>query len=748
MSTFTTMTTNTAPAPSAASPSSADPTTVASAAASATPSAPPPSPAAPASPTPPPAPPKKTDGTAIISLDPWLEPFSWALKRRHADFHAALARFSAGGGLTGSVSKAHEFFGFNRGQRDGQPGVWFREWAPAARSLSLIGDFNGWNRGAHPLARADDGTWSIFLPDSEYAGKLTHGSRVKVHVVTNKGGMDRLPSFIRRAVQDDRTKAFDGQFWMPAEPYRWQHPRPVLNGSAAPRPKALRIYEAHPGMASEQEKVATWAEFAAHTLPRAHSLGYNAVQLMAVAEHPYYGSFGYHVSNFFAPSSRFGTPEDLKALIDKAHGLGMVVLMDIVHSHSVKNIHEGLNQFDGTEYQYFHAGPRGKHQAWDSLCFDYGKYEVLRFLLSNVRYWLEEYNFDGFRFDGVTSMMYYDHGLNRTFNGYADYFSEDGRRGVDRQAVTYLQLANTLVKAIRPDGVSVAEDVSGMPGLARPVEEGGLGFDYRLAMGLPDYWIKIIKERKDEDWHMGELWHVLMHRRSWQGEPHIAYSESHDQALVGDKTIAFRLMDSDMYWHMARDSKRMTVDRGCALHKMIRLISFAFGGEGWLTFMGNEFGHPDWIDFPRQGNGFSYRHARRQWSLADNDRLRFKGLNDFDRAMQQLDIRFGALSGWPIEQLFLHEDDKIIAGRRGPLIFAFNWHPTRSQTGLRLGVPERCDYRLVLNTDSAAFAGYGHVADGQNFPLQNHRAACHGQSVQIYLPARTAQVLAPASLLG
>jgi 1,4-alpha-glucan branching enzyme len=454
-------------------------------------------------------------------------------------------------------------------------------------------------------------------------------------------------------------------------------------------------------------------------------------------EHPYYGSFGYHVSNFYAVSSRFGTPDQLKRLIDTAHGLGVVVLLDVVHSHAVKNTHEGLAMFDGTDYQYFHTGPRGQHVAWDSLLFDYGKYEVRRFLLSNLRYWLEDFRFDGFRFDGVTSMLYLDHGLGKAFSRYDDYF--DGN--VDRDAVAYLQIANQLTHTIKPDAITIAEDVSGMVGMARPVDEGGIGFDYRLAMGVPDYWIKLLKEKRDEDWNLGELYHTLMNRR--HGEKHVGYAESHDQALVGDKTVAFWLMDKEMYWHMDKLSKSLVIDRGLALHKMIRLVTFSLAGEGYLTFMGNEFGHPEWVDFPREGNNYSYHYARRQWSLADNDQLRYHGLQEFDRAMLALDREWNLLNDPFIEQLMVHEHDRLLAYRRGPLVFVFNFHPTQSYTDLRIPVPDPKDYRLVLDTDAPPFEGFGRVAAQVTYPKQDVETHGRKQSVQIYLPSRTAQVLAP-----
>ena len=666
----------------------------------------------------------------LEELDPWLAPYRSQLDHRRDRFKQRLAQIDRTGGLLGPISQGHHYFGLNRGERDGHPGVWYREWAPAAKSLSLVGEFNGWDRDADPLTRGENGVWNLFLPDTEYAQRLVHGSLVKVHVETADGGMDRIPAYIRRAVQDPESHSFTGQYWSPQQPYRFTHPVPPLKGG-------LRIYEAHVGMAREEERVGTFAEFTRDVLPRIARLGYDAVQLMAIMEHPYYGSFGYHVSSFFAVSSRFGTPEELKTLIDTAHGLGLHVLMDLVHSHAVKNLLEGLNRFDGTPYQYFHEGARGEHVGWDSLLFDYAKPEVQQFLLSNVRYWLEEFRFDGFRFDGVTSMLYLDHGLGSGFNGYDDYFGAN----VDDDAVLYLQLANQLAHSVDARAITIAEDVSGMAGMARPVREGGLGFDYRLAMGVPDFWIKLLKEKRDEDWNLAEIWHTLLNRR--QGERHVGYAESHDQALVGDKTLAFQLMDAEMYWRMDRASESVVIDRGLALHKLIRLLTFSLGGEAYLCFMGNEFGHPEWVDFPREGNEFSYKYARRQWSLADNPDLRYRGLEAFDHALQELDIRFNLLNDPLIEQLALHQEQRVLVYRRGPLVFAVNLHPTKSYPDLRIPVPDRTDYAPVLDSDRPEFEGHGRVAADARYPFQDVPLYGRPGSVQLYLPSRTAQVLAP-----
>ncbi|MFO0859079.1 MAG: alpha-amylase family glycosyl hydrolase [Phycisphaerales bacterium] len=683
------------------------------------------------------------DGTGLIDRDPWLEPFRAKLNQRHALYQNTKSRLLAGqsspeSSLAG-FARGHTYFGFNRGASEGRKGVWYREWAPGAERLSLIGDFNRWDRDATPMTRDHFGVWSVFLADTASGPLLRHDEPVKVHVRTASGGSDRIPAYIRRVTFDANGANATGRYWE-SDGHQWKHVRPLVKvENSASRP---RIYEAHVGMALEAERVGTFTEFRVNVLPRIARDGYNAVQLMAVQEHPYYGSFGYHVSNFFAVSSRFGTPDEFKQLVDEAHRLGLAVYLDLVHSHAVKNTIEGLNTFDGTDYQYFHTGGRGIHPAWDSMLFDYSKWEVLRFLLSNVRYWLEEFNVDGFRFDGVTSMIYLDHGLGKAFTSYDDYFNAN----VDDDAVTYLKLANDVAHEVRPGVVTIAEDVSGMAGMARPTAEGGLGFDFRLAMGIPDYWIKILKERRDEDWHMGELFHTLTNRRAH--ENHIAYAESHDQALVGDKTLAFRLMDAEMYTHMSKSTPSLAIDRGIALHKLIRLLTFFLGGEGWLSFMGNEFGHPEWIDFPREGNGFSYKYARRQWALSDDPLLRYGDLGAFDRALMKLDERFHILAAPPARAMQVDELGKCLVFERAGLVVAANLNPEFSRTDWRVGVPpampNRVPFTAILNTDDTAFGGHGLVKK-MFYPAQPVSWDGFEQSVQIYVPARTAQILTPAN---
>ena len=639
----------------------------------------------------------------LVNNDPWLNPVAQAVDDRHNRYEGRLHDIVNCFGSLKTFATAHQFLGFNYDRR--RRGWWYREWAPAAHYLSLMGDFNGWNRYEFPLENIGNGIWEIFLPDSEFGHRLVHGSKLKVLVQSQIGEQERIPVYIKRVIQDEGNKDFAGQFWNPPTPYIYKHASPRLEN------EPLLIYEAHVGMAQEAERVGTYKEFTQNILPRIKADGYNAIQLMAIAEHPYYGSFGYHVSNFFASSSRFGTPEDLMELIDTAHGMGLLVIMDLVHSHTVKNIREGINLFDGSDHQYLHPGERGNHSLWDSKLFDYGKTETLQFLLSNVRYWLEDFRFDGFRFDGVTSMLYLDHGNGTTFDAPEKYFGGN----VDNDAVTYLQLANTLCHELNPHAITIAEDVSGMPGLCNPIADGGMGFDYRLGMGLPDFWIKVLKDRPEEQWSMNEFFFTMTNHLPQTKT--VAYAESHDQALVGDQTIAFRLMGSEMYTAMSLDTPSMAIDRGIALHKMIRLFTITLGGEAWLNFMGNEFGHPEWIDFPRLENGWSYQYARRQWSLVDNENLKYRFMGAFDKALLDFVKTYPVMQVPPAWMLQADEENKTIVYERGNLIFVFNWG-AHSVPDYEIPVRQTGDYRIILTTDDMAFGGFGNIDASVKFPSE------------------------------
>ena len=661
---------------------------------------------------------------AILRNDPWLEPYAAAIEGRHQDVIRKMEELTADtGGSLKRFANAYNYFGLHRDKK----GWIFREYAPNATRIFVTGTFTGWKDDErYELNRLPDGAWEGKFP----ADSMHNGDFFKLHIYWNGGDGERIPAYARRVVQDNDTKIFSAEVYAPEHPYEFRIKK------FAPDTKPLLIYEAHVGMAENKEDVGTYDEFRRNVLPRIAKDGYNAIQLMAIQEHPYYGSFGYHVSSFYAASSRFGTPDDLKRLIDDAHELGIAVIMDLVHSHAVKNEIEGLGRFDGSYDLYFYGDSRREHPAWDSLLFDYGKNSVLHFLLSNCKFWLEEYKFDGFRFDGVTSMLYYNHGLGKAFGGYGDYY--DGNE--DTNALVYLSLANILIHEVNPKAITIAEEMSGMPGIASKFEDGGMGFDYRLAMGIPDYWIKIIKEKKDEDWHPTSIFWELTNRRA--DEKTVSYCESHDQALVGDKTIIFRLIDKEMYWHMTVGDNDGTVDRGMALHKMIRLVTIASINGGYLNFMGNEFGHPEWIDFPREGNGWSYKYARRQWDLVDREDLQYKFLNAFDNAMIELvggTYNFQALG---IEKLWEKDDDQVLAFRRGQLVFVFNFSPTRSFDNYGILAPAG-KYKVVLSSDSTRFGGFGNIDETvdhltQFDPLYKPMGK---EWLKLYLPARSAQVL-------
>ena len=661
----------------------------------------------------------------LIENDPWLEPFSAAIEGRYQRVLDKELELTGGKMSLTDFASGHMYFGLHRTRK----GWVFREWAPNAKDIYLIGDFNNWQvKPEYRLKKVkrSNGVWELELKAEE----MKHGDLFKMKVYWEGGEGERIPAYANRVVQDEATKIFSAQVWAPEKPYHFR--KKVFRAKTDP----LMIYECHVGMSQQEEKVGTYNEFRENVLPRVAAAGYNCIQVMAIQEHPYYGSFGYHVSSFFAPSSRFGTPEELKELIDEAHRMGIAVIMDIVHSHAVKNENEGLGNLAGDPNQYFYEGGRREHPAWDSLCFDYGKNEVLHFLLSNCKYWMEEFRFDGFRFDGVTSMLYHSHGLGEAFCNYGDYYNGNQ----DDNAICYLTLANKLIHEINSKAITIAEEVSGMPGLAAPIENGGYGFDYRMAMNVPDYWIKIIKEKVDEDWKPSSMFWEVTNRRS--DEKTISYAESHDQALVGDKTIIFRLIDADMYWHFKKGDENYMAHRGIALHKMIRLLTASTINGGYLNFMGNEFGHPEWIDFPREGNGWSHQHARRQWNLVDNKELCYHYLGDFDREMVHLLRSVKDMQDTPVVEVWHNDGDQVLAYSRKNLIFVFNFHPNKSFTDYGFLVPKGA-YDVVLNTDNPDFGGFGSSDDSirhfTNFdPMYKKDKK---EWLKLYIPARSAVVL-------
>uniref|UniRef100_A0A3P8ZUZ7 1,4-alpha-glucan branching enzyme n=1 Tax=Esox lucius TaxID=8010 RepID=A0A3P8ZUZ7_ESOLU len=626
-------------------------------------------------------------------------------------FTKSLCNLEEAEGSIDVFTRSYVFYGVHR-QADNS--LMFREWAPGAQALYLTGDFNEWNSRSHPYTSKEYGKWELSIPPkTESSPAIQHRSKLKLVVLTSEGEeLYRISPWAKYCHQSPDSNTYDWIHWDPSKPFV----RPK-------RPRSLRIYEAHVGIASPKEEIATYTNFTLNVLPKIKDLGYNCVQLMAIMEHAYYGSFGYQVTNFFAASSRFGTPEDLKRLVDTAHSLGITVLLDVVHSHASSNTADGLNRFDGTDSCFFHSGPRGHHKQWGSRLFNYQSWEVMRFLLSNLRWWMEEYLFDGFRFDGVSSMLYHHHGIDMSFSGgYSDYFGMH----VDEDAIIQLMLSNHILHTFYPDCITIAEDVSGMPGLCKSLKKGGLGFDYRLNMAVPDKWIQIMKELKDEDWDMGNIVYTLTNRR--KGEGCICYAESHDQALVGDKSLAFWLMDKEMYTNMS-SLVPMTpvIDRGIQLHKMIRLITQALGGEGYLNFMGNEFGHPEWLDFPRKGNDESYRFARRQYDLLEpENNLRYTQLYAFDRDMNRAEEKYGWLAS--------EKKDKVIVFERANVLFVFNFHPSNSYSNYRVAASQG-RYCIQLDSDAEQYGGHGRLETSTEFFTQpeSFRAGNFSPNMLVYV---------------
>ena len=676
--------------------------------------------------------PKKISEYDLINQDPYLKNFEWCIKRRNEHFKNLLHQIESNEKSLENFADSYKNMGLHV-LPNGD--IKYREYAPGARGIALFGEFNNWNRDQYWAKRDQYGFWELIIPNEDGKPRIKHQSKVKCNVVLSNGQWaDRNPIWIEYLYQNTQSLIFDGVFWNPEVKYEWKYPKKHL-----PKPKSLRIYEAHVGMSSFYPKVTTYKDFTENILPRIKRLGYTAVQLMAIMHHANYASFGYHVNNFFAISSRFGTPEDLMELIDKAHEMGLFMIMDIVHSHASSNVDDGFNNWDGTDYLYFHGGKMGYHSLWDSRLFNYSSYETLRFLLSNCAYYSEKFRFDGFRFDGITSILYRNHGIKYSFSGdYNEYFSNN----FDEDGGVYLMLANKLLHQINPEVITIAEDVSGMPGLCLTVEQGGFGFDYRLNMSVSDKWIQLLKEYKDENWNMGNLIFTLTNRR--YNEKHVGYCESHDQSIVGDKTIAMWLFDKEMYWNMSCNSpETIIISRGMSLHKLIRMITFALGGEGYLCFMGNEFGHPEWVDFPRPGNGWSYSHCRRRWDLCDNKNLRYKYLYNWDVAMNKLDDVFNFISS-PFQYVSLkHEDDKIVVFEKGDLLFVFNFHPYKSYENYKIGTKWGTKHKIVLDSDEFRFFGKGRLEYGHGnfFPIINQGWNNRPNQFNLYIPSRTCMVL-------
>jgi len=654
--------------------------------------------------------------------DSELMDYAGFFSRRIELFSQEIQRLRNEWGSLAAYAGLHRELGMHKTERDGKRYWRFREWAPAANSLYLAMDrVNFARRYEYRFARTDDPMlWELFVPAEE----LPHGTYYELHVASSRtrGHVRRVPAFAVWVEQNrDNENQWCARVWDPPEAYAFRYPQP-------PRSLFPRIYEAHVGIAQSvlgkrAKQFGTYRHFAEKVLPRIQKGGYTAVQLMGIPEHPLYKSFGYQVSGYFAPSSRFGTPDDFKYLVDEAHRLGLAVILDITHSHACPNTEQGLARYDTSRYFF-----RELKTQWDTVSFDYSQERTRRFLLSNCRYWLEEFRIDGFRFDAVGNMIYLDHGLDDDFSHVGRcFFGKDGKNRLDENGVLYLSLANTLVHELAPHAVTIAEEFSGAPGMSCAPENAGLGFDYRFAMGLPDFWAKFIEEGRT----MGQMWHELNNRRHY--DKTISYTECHDQCINGDDAFIWRMIKEDMYEHMSVFSDSWKCSRGMALHKLTRFVTLATAGQGWLNFMGNEFGHPEWID--------SEDYDHRQWHLAETTHLKYSKLDAFDRNMLKLVREYPEQFKRGPRFRHIHEEDRLLAFERGTLLFVFNFHELLAQNHLALMVTPG-KYTEIFSSDELAYAGYGNLST--RAPSEHFSDPASGmceQRITLYMPPLTGLAL-------
>ncbi|KAH7428429.1 hypothetical protein KP509_09G001300 [Ceratopteris richardii] len=504
----------------------------------------------------------------------------------------------------------------------------------------------------------------------------------------------------------------------PQEIFQWQHETPE-------KPKSLRIYECHVGISSKEPKISTFNEFTDNILPYIKESGYNAIQLFGIQEHCDYASAGYKVTGMFAVSSRFGKPEDFKRLVDVAHGLGLLVFLDVVHSYASPDTLNGLAAFDGGNDCYFHPGKRGHHKYWGTRMYNYNSYEVLRFLLSNLKWWVNEYHVDGFNFHSLASMLYTHNGFEKRTGGY-DYFCN---QYVDQDAQNYLILANEMLHTLNPNIITIAEDTTFYPGLCQPINKGGLGFDYAVSTQPAEMWAWLIRYGSDQHWIISQIVDTLTRQKSF-GKM-IAFTESHAQSITGGMSLSQALL--------SRSGLSSLDQRGIALLKIIRLVTFSLAGSAYMNFMGNEFGHPERVEFPRPGNKNSFAHACRQWDLINKNNP-YSQLKTFDKALMELDNVFGILNKPSSEYVFVDDKNKVLGCTRGKLLFVLNFNSSCSYESLHIPVEEAGDYEMILDSDHQMFGGEGQL---KGLPLSRMSSLERKNGtfqLELCLPSLSAQV--------
>jgi 1,4-alpha-glucan branching enzyme len=585
-------------------------------------------------------------------------------------------------------------------------GVHFAVWAPNADRVSLVGDFNGWDGRVHPMRRlAPSGVWELFIPD------LPDGEKYKFEVRTRSGAVvKKIDPYGRAFEQPPRTAAvvrdISGYQWHD-EP--WMASRPQ-SGEWLERP--LSIYEVHFGswarVPEDGNRFLTYREMAYRLVPYVKDLGFTHIELMPVMEHPFSGSWGYQVLGFFAPTSRFGPPEDFKFFVDMCHQAGIGVILDWVPGHFPKDEH-GLAWFDGTAL-YEHADPRqGEHQDWGTLIFNYGRNEVRNFLLSSALFWLEEFHVDGLRVDAVASMLYLDYSRRE-----GDWIPNRYGGRENLEAISFLKQLNVLTHGKHPGTITAAEESTAWPGVSRPAHLGGLGFTYKWNMG----WMHdILEYMKKDPVHRRWEHNLITFSMLYAFTENFVLPFSHDEVVHGKGSMLDK-MPGDAWQKYA------------SLRTLYGLM-YAHPGRK-LLFMGCEFG---------QWNEWNHDRSL-DWHLLDDPA--HAALRDYVRT---LNWHLGAEASLHqvdfdpdgFRWIDCHDNENSVvsfvryaADRRDFLVGVFNFTPVPRE-GYRIGVPRAGYYRELLNSDSAVFGGSN---VGNSGGVHSEPVPAHGfdQSVSLTVP--------------
>jgi len=585
---------------------------------------------------------------------------------------------------------------------DGQPGTMFGVWAPNAERVSVIGDFNGWNRRAHPLAPvASSGIWEGFVPD------VGPGALYKYRVVSRHGGyaVDKLDPFATRCELPPRTAAVVwplGHVWQDAA---WMRDRAAKNSADAP----ISIYEVHFGswLRADADVDPSYREVGPRLIEHVRECGFTHVEFMPLTEHPFRGSWGYQTTAYFAPTARFGTPDELQALIDELHRGGIGVILDWVPSHFPADEH-GLVFFDGT-HLFEHADPRrGFHPDWNSCIFDYGRREVASFLISSALFWLSRYHIDGLRVDAVASMLYLD------YSRAAGEWLPNERGGRENlEAVAFLERLNQEIERRHPDVQTIAEESTAWPGVTKPVAEGGLGFGFKWDMGwMHDTLSYFRRDPVHRRFHHDELTFKMMYAYA----ENFILSLSHDEVVYGKGSLLAK-MPGDEWQKFAN---------------LRLLLAYMFAQPGKkLLFMGAELAQPwEWnhdgslgwhlLDHPRHAG---VRRLVADLNAVYRDQPALHALDHDPHGFAWLEVDARDSSRYS----FLRRDRDEHA-----VVVAFNCTPVVWRN-YRLGVPRAGVWRELLNTDSAAYGGSGQgnlgVVEAAPIPAQGLL-----QSVSLTLP--------------